>query len=80
MLEQEIESLKSLKNEINGFNIQENDQDFVKLVTLKNVDPELRENLILLHSNYKTELKDLKSFMYQSMYKLIDKTESIVLS
>lgn len=77
MLENEIKSLQSLKAEVNGFNTQENDQDFIKLVTLKNVDPDLRENLILLHSNYKTELKDLKVFMYQSMYKLIDKTESI---
>lgn len=75
MLEQDLKDLNSIKDELNSFNIPENDQDFIKLVTLKDIDPGLRENLILLHSNYKTEIKDLKSFVYRSMYRVIDKTE-----
>lgn len=76
MLTKDIEQLNELKNQTNNFILPENDQDFVKLVTLKNVDSELRESLILLHSNYKTELKELKLSMHQIAYKILDKTEN----
>ena len=79
MLEQDLKDLNSIKDELNSFNIPENDQDFIKLVTLKDIDPGLRENLILLHSNYKTELKDLKLFVYRTNYRIVDQTERIMI-
>lgn len=80
MSEKDLEDFKSIKDDLNRFDIQDNDQDFIKLVTMNDIDPKLRENLILLHSNYKTEIKDLKSFIYKTLYKTVDRTEhSLVL-
>lgn len=75
MSEQDLEDFKSIKDDLNRFDMQDNDQDFIKLVTMNDIDPKLRENLILLHSNYKTEIKDLKSFVYKTLYKTVDRTE-----
>lgn len=75
MSDKDLEDFKSIKDDLNRFDTNDNDQDFIKLVTMNDIDPKLRENLILLHSNYKTEIKDLKSFVYKTLYKTIDRTE-----
>lgn len=75
MSDKDLEDFKSIKDDLNRFDTNDNDQDFIKLVTMNDIDPKLRENLILLHSNYKTEIKDLKSFVYKTLYKTVDRTE-----
>lgn len=70
---------KKLKDEL--LNIDKStteDQDFLNLVTNNNIEPDLRNLLILLHSNYKTELKDLKSLSYKILYRLVDENHIVL--
>lgn len=69
---------RKLKEEIHNLQSPDSDKDFVKLVSLKEIDPELKETLILLHSNYKTELNELKSLMVRTASKLIDQDIELV--
>lgn len=69
-----LEKYKSLKKDLEEFQMQSNgnDEDFVKLVSMKGVDDDLKETLILLHSNYKAENKEQKSHLFRMLYKLVD--------
>lgn len=46
--------------------------EFNSLVKLKNVDPELRETLILLHSNYKAEFQAIKNHNFRVLLSVVD--------
>jgi len=46
--------------------------DFHNLVKLKNVDDELRETLILLHSNYKAEFQAIKNHNFRVLLSVVD--------
>ena len=68
-----LEDYKSIKNNLDDFNNQGgSDEDFVKLVSMNGVDDDLKQTLILLHSNYKAENKEQKTSIYKLLYKLID--------
>lgn len=56
------------------------DKDFVKLVQLKGVDEDMKETLILLHSNYKTELKSHQDVVQRTLTKVVDNQINLVSS
>lgn len=67
-----IDKYKELKKELYDSRPSCDDKDFSKLVEMKDVDPNLKETLILLHSNYKTELHELRSETIRMLFKIID--------
>ena len=72
-MEKTIENYKTLKRDLEDFQKQPStDEDFVKLVSMKGVDDDLKETLILLHSNYKAENKEQKSQLTRILYRLVD--------
>lgn len=72
-MEKAIENYKTLKRDLEDFQKQPStDEDFVKLVSMKGVDDDLKETLILLHSNYKAENKEQKSQLTRLLYRLVD--------
>lgn len=72
-MEKAIENYKTLKRDLEDFQKQPStDEDFVKLVSMKGVDDDLKETLILLHSNYKAENKEQKSQLTRILYRLVD--------
>lgn len=72
-MEKAIENYKTLKRDLEDFQKQPStDEDFVKLVSMKGVDDDLKETLILLHSNYKAENKEQKSQLIRLLYRLVD--------
>lgn len=77
-IEEMLKEYKNLKDELNQLNNVKNNNDFVNLLNLDNIDPELKKFLILLHSNYDTELKDTKAIIYNNLYKVIDESEIMV--
>jgi len=66
------DKLISLKDEFYNIQLDNNDNDFIKLVKLKDVSDELYETLILIHSNYKAEIQSVKTNNYRMLTKLID--------
>lgn len=73
-----IEKYKQIKDSLDDIQSQgNNDEDFVKLVSMKGVDDELKETLILLHSNYKAETKEQKNILYRTLYRLIDQNTEV---
>lgn len=77
-VEEMLREYKKLKDELNQLNNGKSNNDFVNLLNLENIDPELKKFLILLHSNYDTELKDTKAIIYNNLYKVIDESEIMV--
>lgn len=73
-----LEKYAELKDEIHTHGSQKSDEDFIKLVTLKNEDDELKETLILLHTNYKNEIQDLRSNRIKVLNKLIDLNVALI--
>ena len=71
-MQEMLKNYSELKDEIHHLGSQKSDNDFVKLVTLKNEDDELKETLILLHTNYKNEIQELKASQIKINSKLID--------
>ena len=72
-MESMINVYKTLKKELDeNYDTERSDEDFSKLVTMKDVSPDLKETLILLHSNYKTENQAQKAFIKKTMIRLID--------
>ena len=72
-MEKTLENYKTLKRDLEDFQKQPStDEDFVKLVSMKGVDDDLKETLILLHSNYKAENKEQKSQLTRILYRLVD--------
>lgn len=67
------EEIKNLKDEIYNYKEQDDNQDLVKLIQLKNVSDDLKETLILLHSNYTTELRETRNHYCRLFNKMIDK-------
>lgn len=47
-------------------------KDFDSLIKLKNVNDELRETLILLHSNYKAEFQAIKNHNFRVLLSILD--------
>ncbi len=47
-------------------------KDFDSLIKLKNVNDELRETLILLHSNYKAEFQAIKNHNFRVLLSIVD--------
>lgn len=66
------ELLNSIKEEIYSAHIDKSDEDFVRLIKLNNIDKELFEVLILIHSNYKAEMQNVKTSQVRIMSKLVD--------
>lgn len=67
------ESLNKLKDDIYLLSTDGVDDDFIKLVKIRNIDSDLHETLILIHSNYKAEMQALKTSQIRSLTKVIDK-------
>jgi hypothetical protein len=65
--------LLALKDEIYDTHIEnDNNDDFTRLVQLKDVTDEVFETLILLHSNYKSSMQTMKFSQIVTLNKLID--------
>lgn len=73
-----LDKYSGLKDEIHALGTQKSDNDFVKLVTIRNEDEELKETLILLHTNYKNEIQELKSNQIKILNKLIDRDIELI--
>lgn len=67
-----------LKDEIFEHKIQDDNNDFIKLLQLKEISDELKETLILLHSNYSTEIKDAQSHYIKLLIKTIDRNVDLL--
>lgn len=77
-MEKSIEEYKKIKDTLDEFNnAGNNDEDFMKIVQMKGVDEDLKETLILLHSNYKSEVKEQKNILYRTLYRLIDQNVEV---
>lgn len=48
------------------------DEDFNNLVRLDGIPDNVKTTLILLHSNYKAELKEQKNLIYRVLYRMVD--------
>lgn len=74
-MEKIVDDLKSIKETIfNNFFDQSNNANnsaFNKLIVLQNLDDDLKETLILLHSNYITELEVIKKVNYKALDQLV---------
>jgi hypothetical protein len=67
------EKLEKLKDDLYFTDTTNGDEsDFVKLVQLKDVSDEVYETLILLHSNYKSSMQNLKYNQMITLTKVID--------
>lgn len=70
--------LKQIKESLHDDDSR-NDEDFQKLVRLSsNIDDELFETLILIHSNYKADLQSLRNKHIRSLVKVIDNNIDMV--
>lgn len=68
-----IEQLEKIKEEITDASLSVGQDDhFVDLVKLKNVEDELYETLILIHSSHKSEIQAIKSSNLRTLHKIID--------
>lgn len=73
-MEKIVDELKEIKLTIfNNFFDQSNTNNaaFNKLILLQNLDDDLKETLILLHSNYVTELEVIKKVNYKALDQLV---------
>ena len=73
MLNDIKDGYRKLKDEVYEFKGQDDNQDFVKLVQLKDIPDELKETLILLHSNYSSEIREVRFYYTKLINKVIDK-------
>jgi len=71
--------MQSMKDKLDAlkealYNSTENtvDSDFTRLIKIKDIDDELFETLILIHSNYKNEMQSVKRLNSNTITKLID--------
>ena len=74
-IDEMLETYKNIKEEINNIQYVKQDNDFLSLVNLKGVDDDLKQYLILLHSNYSTEIKEIRSNANKILYKMVDESE-----
>lgn len=74
-MEKIVEDIKDIKEGLfqNFFdqNNNANSNAFNKLLVLKNLDEDLKETLVLLHSNYIAELETIKKFNYKALDQII---------
>lgn len=76
-----LKEYKNIKEELHSFyNNNNSDEDFKKLVELDGLQPELKRILILMHSNYKAELKEQKAFNYRLILRMLDTEEITAIS
>lgn len=66
------ENLIKLKDELYELHMDKNDDDFIKLVKLHDINDELYETLILIHSNCKDEMQAVKNGQIRMLTKMID--------
>lgn len=64
---------KKLKDEIFDYKEQDDNQDFIKLLQIKDVSDDLKETLILLHSNYTTEIRETRNHYCRLFNKIVDR-------
>lgn len=73
-----LENLEKIKDEITEANLTTGPDDhFADLVKLKNVEDELYETLILIHSSHKSEIQAIKSNHLRTLHKLVDNNVKI---
>lgn len=78
-MERALEDARKLKESIeSNTSSVGTDKDFIKLVQMKNIDPDLKETLILLHSNYKTEIIEYRLHLKETLSKMVDNQISLV--
>lgn len=73
-----LEKYAELKDEIHAQDSNKSDEDFVKLVKIKNEDDDLKETLILLHTNYKNDIQELRNSRIKVFNKLIDNNVALI--
>lgn len=64
---------KKLKDEMYDYKEQDDNSDFIKLLQIKDVSDDLKETLILLHSNYTTEIREIRNHYCRLFNKLVDR-------
>lgn len=79
-IEKMLQEYKTIKDELNDTYRNKPDSEFLKLVSVKGIDEELKETLILLHGNYNTELTSYRENAYRLLYRIIDENELILKS
>lgn len=71
-----VENLKVIKSGIFESYFEQNNNTnnnaFNKLLVLQNMDENLKETLVLLHSNYIAELESIKKYNYKAIDKILD--------
>mgnify|MGYP007043493296 CR=1 FL=1 len=73
------QNLQKIKDEIYDISNDRVDDDFIKLVKIKDINDELYETLILIHSNYKAEMQAVKTNQIRLISKIVDQNlESLV--
>jgi hypothetical protein len=78
-MEEIKKNLKKLKDDIYNLHNETNNEDFTNLVKLSSdMELELYETLILLHSNYKSELQEIKKYQIRTLNKIIDNDIEII--
>lgn len=66
------QNLQKIKDEIYDISNDRVDDDFIKLVKIKDINDELYETLILIHSNYKAEMQAVKTNQIRLISKMVD--------
>lgn len=70
-----VNDLKTIRESLSSTffdqNNNTNNNAFNKLLVLRNMDEDLKETLILLHSNYITELEIIKKFQYKALDQIL---------
>lgn len=66
------QNLQKIKDEIYDISNDRVDDDFIKLVKIKDINDELYETLILIHSNYKAEMQAVKTNQIRLISKIVD--------
>lgn len=81
-MKRNLDKYKDLKNSLinNTLNMGKNktDQDYMRLLKLTSIEPEVKETLLLLHSNYKAELKELQTELNTITLKHLDNSIDVV--
>lgn len=72
-------NLQKIKEEVYDLSNDRTDDDFIKLVKIKNINDELYETLVLMHSNYKAELHGVKNGQIRYVSKLVDENLEILM-
>jgi len=67
-----LTKLNAIKDNLYDNQTVSNDNDFIQLAKLDNIDDKLHELLVLIHSNYKSEMQLVKHTQLMFLSKVID--------